>query len=112
MGKIAGGLFIAYEDIWLLEGVRTAFADYNGVLGLVSPIDLAIKVARAVWERTGISPADVRSVITTREPTKRWSARSSTSNSCATIVQQQRFSKCNQAGQVAYNKWVPSCAGP
>lgn len=63
MGTNAGGLFIAYEDTWLVDGVRTAFADYNGVLGLVSPIDLGIKAARAVFERTAISPADVGSVI-------------------------------------------------
>ena len=58
-----GGLFTAYKDTWILEGVRTPFADYNGVLGLVSPIDLGIKVARAVFERSGIPPADVGSVI-------------------------------------------------
>jgi acetyl-CoA C-acetyltransferase len=58
-----GGLFTAYKDTWLLEGVRTPFADYNGILGLVSPIDLGIKVARAVFERSGIPPADVGSVI-------------------------------------------------
>ncbi len=63
MGSVPGGLFIAYDDVWLLDGVRTAFADYNGVLGLVSPIDLGIKVARAVFERSKISPADVGSVI-------------------------------------------------
>jgi acetyl-CoA C-acetyltransferase len=48
MGTGASGLFIAYEDIWLLDGVRTPLADYNGALGLVSPIDLGIKVARAI----------------------------------------------------------------
>jgi acetyl-CoA C-acetyltransferase len=53
MATTAGGFFINYDDIWLLDGVRTPFADYNGVLGLVSPIDLGIK----------ISPADVDSVI-------------------------------------------------
>jgi acetyl-CoA C-acetyltransferase len=63
MGKESGGLFIAYDDIWLLDGVRTAFADYNGILGLVSPIDLGIKVARAVFERTGMSAAEVGAVI-------------------------------------------------
>src|SRR5271168_2492000 len=57
------GLFIAYNDIWLLDGVRTPFVDYTGTLGLVSPIDLGIKVARAVFERTKISPTDVGSVI-------------------------------------------------
>jgi len=48
---------------WLLDGVRTAFADYNAILGLVSPIDLGIKVAREVFRRSGVSPADVDTVI-------------------------------------------------
>src|SRR3984885_2259480 len=63
MTSTNGGLFTAYKDTWLLDGVRTPFADYNGILGLVSPIDLGIKVARAVFERSGIPPADVGSVI-------------------------------------------------
>jgi acetyl-CoA C-acetyltransferase len=63
MATAAGGFFINYDDIWLLDGVRTPFADYNGVLGLVSPIDLGIKAARAVFERSKISPTDVDSVI-------------------------------------------------
>jgi hypothetical protein len=57
------GLLSNYDDIWLLDGVRTAFADYNTVLGLVSPIDLGIKVAREVFRRSGVSPADVDTVI-------------------------------------------------
>lgn len=63
MATEKGGLFTAYDDIWLLDGVRTPFVDYNGALGLVSPIDLGIKVARALFERTKVSPADVGSVI-------------------------------------------------
>jgi acetyl-CoA C-acetyltransferase len=63
METTAGGFFIGYDDIWLLDGVRTPFADYNGVLGLVSPIDLGIKAARAVFERAKIAPTDVDSVI-------------------------------------------------
>ncbi len=63
MRTAANGLFSAYSDTWLLDGVRTPFVDYNGVLGLVSPIDLGIKVARAAFERTNIAPADVGSVI-------------------------------------------------
>jgi acetyl-CoA C-acetyltransferase len=63
MGKESGGLFIAYGDVWLLDGVRTPFVDYNGALGLVSPIDLGIKVARAVFDRSKVSPAEVGSVI-------------------------------------------------
>jgi len=63
MGGNSNGLFSAYSDTWLLDGVRTPFVDYNAALGLVSPIDLGIKVARAVFERTKIAPADVGSVI-------------------------------------------------
>ena len=63
MGKGSGGLFCAYEDVWLLDGVRTPFADYTGVLGLVSPIDLGIKAARGVFQHSGIPAVDVGSVI-------------------------------------------------
>lgn len=63
MGKQSEGIFTAYDDIWLLDGVRTPFVDYNGALGLVSPIDLGIKAARAVFARTKIAPSDVGQVI-------------------------------------------------
>ena len=63
MNTEAAGIFSAYEDIWLVDGVRTPFADYNGVLGLVSPIDLGIKAARAVLERSKTAASDVGSVI-------------------------------------------------
>ena len=53
----------SYEDIWLIDGVRTPFADYNGVLGGVSPTDLGIKVAREVFKRTGLPPADAGAVV-------------------------------------------------
>jgi acetyl-CoA C-acetyltransferase len=52
-----------YEDIWLIDGIRTPFADFNGVFGQVSPIDLGIKVAREIFDRTKLSPTDVGSVI-------------------------------------------------
>ena len=58
-----GGLFIAYEDIYLLDGIRTPFIDYNSALGLVSPTDLGIKSARALFARTKIPPQDVGAVI-------------------------------------------------
>lgn len=57
------GLLSEYDDVWLLDGVRTPFADYNTVLGLVSPTDLGIKVSREVLRRSGVSPADVDTVI-------------------------------------------------
>src|SRR5271170_7765139 len=58
-----GGFFIAYNDIYLLDGVRTPFIDYNTALGLVSPTDLGIKAARALFARTKIPPQDVGAVI-------------------------------------------------
>jgi acetyl-CoA C-acetyltransferase len=57
------GLLSQYDDIWLVDGVRTPFADYNTVLGLVSPIDLGIKVAREIFRRSGILPESVGSVV-------------------------------------------------
>jgi len=61
---VSKGLSYTYEDAWMIDGVRTPFADYNGPLALVSPIDLGIKAAREVFKRSGASPQDVGSVIT------------------------------------------------
>ncbi|HZD88781.1 MAG TPA: thiolase family protein, partial [Pseudolabrys sp.] len=58
------GIGATYEDAWIIDGVRTPFADYNGALGLVSPIDLGIKAAREAFKKTGADPADVGTVIT------------------------------------------------
>jgi acetyl-CoA C-acetyltransferase len=57
------GISALYEDVWLLDGVRTPFADYNGVLGAVSPTDLGIKAAREVFRRSGVAPQAVDAVI-------------------------------------------------
>jgi acetyl-CoA C-acetyltransferase len=57
------GLLSQHDDVWLIDGVRTPFADYNTVLGLVSPIDLGIKVAREVFRRSAVSPTAVDAVI-------------------------------------------------
>ncbi|MBI2714448.1 MAG: thiolase family protein [Rhizobiales bacterium] len=56
-------LAATYEDAWLLDGMRTPFADYNGALAAVSPIDLGIKAARAAFKKSGASPQDVGTVI-------------------------------------------------
>jgi len=52
-----------YDDVWLLDGIRTPFVDYNTALGLVSPTDLGIKAARAVFGRSGVPPGDVNIVV-------------------------------------------------
>jgi len=61
------GAFTAYNDVFLLDGVRTPFVDYNSALGLVSPIDLGIKAARALFARSTIAgkaaPSDVGQTI-------------------------------------------------
>jgi acetyl-CoA C-acetyltransferase len=63
MSPRSKGLLSQYDDVWLVDGVRTPFADYNTVLGLVSPIDLGIKVAREVFRRSGVSPEAADTVV-------------------------------------------------
>src|SRR5262245_2143026 len=64
MRREAKGIASLYDDVWLIDGVRTPFADYDGVLGSVSPTDLGIKVARSALQRTGIAPQAIDAVIT------------------------------------------------
>jgi acetyl-CoA C-acetyltransferase len=63
MNTGAKGLISQYDDAWLLDGVRTPFAEFNTVLGLISPIDLGIKVAREIFRRSGVSPESVGTVV-------------------------------------------------
>jgi acetyl-CoA C-acetyltransferase len=64
MASGIAGLSAGWSDVWLLDGVRTPFADYNGALAQVSPTDLGIKAAREAFARSGVSPRDVGVVIT------------------------------------------------
>ncbi|MBH2008817.1 MAG: thiolase family protein [Xanthomonadaceae bacterium] len=57
------GFFNAFDDIWMLAGVRTPMVDYCGALGHISPTDLGIKVAREVLARAGVPGAHIGSVI-------------------------------------------------
>jgi acetyl-CoA C-acetyltransferase len=64
MANRTGNEIVAsWEDVWLIEGVRTPFADYNGALAANSPIDLGIKVAREVFKRASIAPDEVGMVV-------------------------------------------------
>jgi acetyl-CoA C-acetyltransferase len=56
-------LLSSYDDVCLLDGVRTPFIEYNTTLGLVSPTDLGIKAAREVFRRSGVAPSDVDTVV-------------------------------------------------
>jgi acetyl-CoA C-acetyltransferase len=58
------GLFNAFADIWILDGVRTPLVDYCGALGHISPTDLGIKAARAVLQRSGVAGEQIESVLT------------------------------------------------
>ena len=43
-----------FDDIWLVDGVRTPFVDYCGAFGNLSATDLGIKVAREVIARMAV----------------------------------------------------------
>ena len=58
------GFFTAFDDVWMLDGVRTPMVDYCGALGHVSPTDLGIKAAREALKRAGVPGSDICSVVT------------------------------------------------
>ena len=57
------GMFQRFEDVFILDGVRTPMVDYMGALADANPIDLGIKAARAVFARSGVDPTQVDSVL-------------------------------------------------
>lgn len=57
------GQFQAFDDVWMLDGLRTPFVDYCGALADVNPIDLGIKVARELIARSGLGAEQVDSVL-------------------------------------------------
>ena len=57
------GFFNAFNDVWILDGVRTPMVDYCGALGHISPTDLGIKVAREVLSRAGVAGSEIGSVL-------------------------------------------------
>ncbi|MFA6264444.1 MAG: thiolase family protein [Pseudolabrys sp.] len=63
MSNKPAGIGATFENAWLIDGARTPFVDYNGALGLISPIDLGIKAAREAIKKAGVSPKDVGTVI-------------------------------------------------
>src|SRR5580693_3233459 len=63
MNSRGKALLSQYDNVFLLDGVRTPFVDYNTALGLISPTDLGIKAARAIFERARVPSADVDIVV-------------------------------------------------
>jgi acetyl-CoA C-acetyltransferase len=60
----AHALATTYDDVWLVAGLRTPFADYMSTLSAVSATDLAIHAARMLFRQSGLLPSDVNSVVT------------------------------------------------
>jgi acetyl-CoA C-acetyltransferase len=58
------GQFQRFEDVFILDGLRTPMVDYMGAFADANPIDLGIKAARSVLARAGMAAAEVDSVIT------------------------------------------------
>jgi acetyl-CoA C-acetyltransferase len=63
MSSRTKALLSSYDNVWLLDGVRTPFVEYNTALGVVSPTDLGIRAAREVFHKSEISPKDVDIVV-------------------------------------------------
>lgn len=57
------GIGMVYDDVYLVNGARTAFGKFCGTLGQVSPTDLGIFASRAAIERSGIKAADLDQAI-------------------------------------------------
>lgn len=57
------GIGILFDDIYLVNGMRTPFGKYCGTLSQVSPTDLGIFAARAALAKCGIQPEEVDQVI-------------------------------------------------
>ena len=63
MKDVSRAQSMTYEDVWLLGGARTPFADYNGTLREVSATDLGIKAAREALRATDTAPESIDAVI-------------------------------------------------
>ncbi len=57
------GPFQSFDEVYLLDGVRTPMVDHLGAFADANPIDLGIAAAKAVFARTGVAPSEVDSVL-------------------------------------------------
>jgi acetyl-CoA C-acetyltransferase len=57
------GHYNRFDEVFILDGVRTPQVDYLGAFADANPIDLGIKVARSVLARAGVAAAEVDSVL-------------------------------------------------
>ncbi len=59
----SAGQYLAFNDVAIIESVRTPWIDLGGALAQVSPIDLGIKVGREVLSRAAVAPGRVDTVL-------------------------------------------------
>ncbi len=57
------GIAISFDDIYLVNGVRTPFGKFCGTLANVSPTDLGIFASKAALKKSGIEPDDIDQAI-------------------------------------------------
>ena len=60
---MSAGTCSSFDDVVIVDMVRTPWVDVGGALALVSPIDLGIKVGRSILARTECDPEAVDCVI-------------------------------------------------
>jgi acetyl-CoA C-acetyltransferase len=59
----AKGFYSSFNDVWMIDGVRTPMVDYCGAFSNLSPTDMGIKVAREILKRANVPATDIGSVI-------------------------------------------------
>ncbi len=57
------GIGILFDDIFLVNGMRTPFGKYCGTLAQISPTDLGIISSRAALQKCNIDPKDIDQLI-------------------------------------------------
>lgn len=61
--SVPGAVALAFDGVYIVDGARTPFVDYNGALATVSPTDLAIKAGRTAIARAGVDPREIGTVV-------------------------------------------------
>ncbi|HLF65123.1 MAG TPA: thiolase family protein [Saprospiraceae bacterium] len=57
------GIGFLYDEIFLVDGVRTPFGKYSGTLAQISPTDLGIISSRAALKKCHLDPAEIDQLI-------------------------------------------------
>lgn len=57
------GIGILFDDIFLVNGMRTPFGKYCGTLAQISPTDLGIISSRAALKKCNLAPTDIDQLI-------------------------------------------------